>query len=196
MTVQETNLQAIPGLENKDTDLAHVLLTLHQLKCEELERIKRAMFQYMFIMIERRTYMNLNFKTLRLNKDNSQVEAKSAQYALPKSVWETYSSFANTNGGQIILGVSEDKDTKELSVTGIDNPDAVEKQFWDTINNPQKVSCNILSNNDFNTITTEDGKTVFIIHVPRAMLELRPVYINNDIINGSFKRNHEGVTII
>ena len=192
MTVQETNLQAIPGLENKDTDLAHVLLTLHQLKCEELERIKRAMFQYMFIMIERRTYMNLNFKTLRLNKDNSQVEAKSAQYALPKSFWETYSSFANTNGGQIILGVSEDKDTKELSVTGIDNPDAAEKQFWDTINNPQKVSCNILSNNDFNTITTEDGKTVFIIHVPRAMLELRPVYINNDIINGSFKRNHEG----
>ncbi len=192
MTVQETNLQAIPGLENKNTDLAHVLPALHQLKCEELERIKRAMFQYMFIMIERRTYMNLDFKTLRLNKDNSQVETKNAQYALPKSVWETYSSFANTNGGQIILGVSEDKDTKELSVTGIDDPDAVEKQFWDTINNPQKVSCNILSNNDFNTITTEDGRTVFIIHVPRAMLELRPVYINNDIIKGSFKRNHEG----
>lgn len=136
--------------------------------------------------------MDLDLKALKIDKENSRVEAKSAQYTLPKNIWVTYSSFANTDGGQIILGVSEDPKTKELIITGIDDPDTVEKQFWDTINNRQKVSSNILSSSDLNKIKLYNGKSVFIINVPRASLVLRPIYINNDIINGSFKRNHEG----
>lgn len=136
--------------------------------------------------------MDLDLKALKIDKESSSVEAKSAQFALPKNIWDTYSAFANTNGGQIVLGVSEDSNTKELVITGIDDPDSVKKEFWDTINNPKKVSNNILTENDFNEITFEDGKTIFIIHVPKARLELRPIYINDDIIKGSFKRNHEG----
>lgn len=79
-----------------------------------------------------------------------------------------------------------------MKVTGIDNPEKQKKAFWDTINNPNKVSNNLLNDNDFNEIVLEDGKTVFLIHVPKARLELRPVYINNDLYKGSFKRNHEG----
>ena len=136
--------------------------------------------------------MDLNFNSLVVNQENNQLEAKSAQTSLPSSIWETYSAFANTNGGQILLGVSEDKATKKLKVTGIDNPEKQKKAFWDTINNPNKVSNNLLNDNDFNEIVLEDGKTVFLIHVPKARLELRPVYINNDLYKGSFKRNHEG----
>ncbi len=136
--------------------------------------------------------MDLDLKALKIDKENSLVEAKAAQFSLPKNIWDSYSAFANTNGGKILLGVSENKETKELIVSGIDAPETVKKQFWDTINNPKKVSCNILTENDLDEIKLENGKIIFIITVPKARLVLRPIYINNDIINGSFKRNHEG----
>lgn len=37
------------------------------------------------------------------------MECKKAQSKIPDSVYETYSSFANTKGGTIVLGVLEDK---------------------------------------------------------------------------------------
>ena len=35
------------------------------------------------------------------------LECKKAEPTLPNSVWETYSSFANTEGGVILFGVQE-----------------------------------------------------------------------------------------
>ena len=37
------------------------------------------------------------------------IECKKADGNVPKSVYESYSAFANTKGGYIILGVIEDK---------------------------------------------------------------------------------------
>lgn len=37
------------------------------------------------------------------------LECKKAESNLPKSVWETYSSFANTTGGIILFGIEEKK---------------------------------------------------------------------------------------
>ena len=36
-------------------------------------------------------------------------ECKKAENNIPKSVWETYSSFANTIGGIIVLGITENR---------------------------------------------------------------------------------------
>ena len=59
------------------------------------------------------------------------------------------------------------------------------------INNTTKVSVNILSNKDV-TIETINGKQIVVINVPRAQRSDKPVYLNNNPLSGSFRRNGEG----
>ena len=69
--------------------------------------------------------------------ENAELECKEAGQGLPKDLWETYSSFANTNGGIILLGVKQKGNV--FKVSGLDAQKQL-KEFWDLINNPQKVS--------------------------------------------------------
>lgn len=78
------------------------------------------------------------------SKETVDIEAKVARNGVPESIWETYSSFANTFGGTIILGVAEDKDTKSFIPCGVQNSEKMLSDIWDTINNHEKVSANIL----------------------------------------------------
>lgn len=43
------------------------------------------------------------------------LECKKAMAEVPKSLWETYSAFANTIGGSILLGVDEHRNESALS---------------------------------------------------------------------------------
>ena len=124
-------------------------------------------------------------------REDNRLEVKKAKDGLPSSLWETYSAFANSYGGIIVLGVKENKDGSWQS-TGLENPAKLQKIFWDTIHNITKVSINLLTDKDVQIQTTPTGDTIMVIHVPMARREEKPVYINNDIFGGSFRRNWEG----
>lgn len=125
-------------------------------------------------------------------REDNRREVKTASGGLPHSLWETYSAFANCYGGVIILGVKEEKDGSWKS-TGLQNAPKLCKEFWDTINNMNKVSINLLSEKDVQIYEVGEFKDVImVIHVPMATREQKPVFINDDIFNGTFRRNYEG----
>lgn len=123
-------------------------------------------------------------------REDNRREVKKATENIPASLWDTYSAFANCYGGVIILGVKERQDGS-WHTTGLKNPAKQEKQFWDTINNKEKVSINLLTEKDVEFCEI-DGDVIMIIHVPMAKREQKPVYINNDLMGGTFRRNGEG----
>lgn len=119
------------------------------------------------------------------------TEYKAARGGLPKSLWETYSAFANTAGGTIYLGVKEgDEGPSTAGLTEAD-VDKLRGEFWVTLNNPQKVSANILQEHHV-SVETYQGDAILVIEVPRASRSERPVYIGVDPFKGSYRRNHEG----
>ena len=68
-------------------------------------------------------------KDALLKGERVTLECKRAQSSIPGSVWETYSAFANTYGGLILLGVYEDQKEKDISnrftITGVDDADKI-----------------------------------------------------------------------
>ena len=131
----------------------------------------------------------INFNNLNQYRENNRIEVKAALGGLPRNIWETYSAFANTLGGIILLGVSE-KENKTFKVVGLPDPNKLIKEFWDTVNNNQKVSINLLSGKDVYPLDI-NGEHIVVINVPRADRSYRPVYINGNPLN-TFRRNGEG----
>ena len=76
-------------------------------------------------------------------KEGNRLEMKAAQGrdgngALPRSIWETLSAFANTSGGIIVLGAEELKDGT-FNVVGIKKADKVLDDFWNAALSKDKV---------------------------------------------------------
>ena len=89
---------------------------------------------------------------------------------LPHSLWETYSAMANTNGGVVVLGVRELRDGS-LVVQGVPNSNRVIKDFWNIINNSNKVSVNLLKDDDVKRVQfakTEGNVDLIVVCGPRA----------------------------
>lgn len=119
-------------------------------------------------------------------EESGELEFKSARGGFPKSLWESYSAMANMHGGVILLGVEDNGD-----ITGITDPVKFKKTLWDTINNRGKVNVNLLSESDVATLK-HDGKTILAIRVPQASRYQKPVYLGQNPLLGTYRRNYEG----
>lgn len=134
---------------------------------------------------------SFSLELLTTYKESSRLEVKSARGGLPNSLWESYSAFANSDGGVIVLGVKENAKDGSLYVEGLDDVHKLMKDFWNTVNNRQKVSSNILT--DSMAVPEKlEGKDVIVINVPRAERTSRPVYVGSDPRTGTYRRNFEG----
>lgn len=107
------------------------------------------------------------------------IELKKAQ-ELPRSFWESYSSFANTCGGWIILGVLENRPQNEI--LGVANADKLLTSLWDQLSNPEKISFRCIGNEDVQ-LCVLNGKKVVIVYVNEAPESQKPVYINGKLEN-------------
>ncbi len=122
--------------------------------------------------------------------EGADVEYKGAKGGLPRDLWETYSAFANTQGGTLLLGVTQDKG--RLEIHGVPNAEKVVQDFWNTVNNRGKVSANLLTGADVTLVPLPGNPPVVRIRVPRADRRQRPVFIGSDPFRGTFRRNNEG----
>ena len=108
---------------------------------------------------------------------------------LPKDFWLTYSAFANTQGGVVLLGVRE-KDG-QFSVAGLPNIEKVRTDLFNTLNNPAKVSVNLLTDREV-VVRELEGKQVLEVKIPAASRKQKPVFLNGQPLGNTYRRLHEG----
>lgn len=113
-------------------------------------------------------------KKLVAISENAAVEFKRARGGVPADFWPSYSAFANTDGGTVILGVRE-KDGKR-EVEGLPDAEKTVADIWNAVNNAEKISANVLFNESVYPVEV-GGKQLVVVEVPCAERTVRPVYV-------------------
>ena len=144
-------------------------------------------------MIEIRDITDFNdyLESLLIRNESDDLEFKSAAGGFPGNFWDTYSAFANTDGGTIVLGVQEKKGKFFLDNLTEEQIEKYRKDFWNNVNNPSTISRNLMKKEDV-VIGNYKDFAFMLFFVPRAPRELRPVYRTNEPYKGTYKRNYEG----
>ena len=132
----------------------------------------------------------IDLNHLERYRENNRLEAKRAVGGLPQSLWETYCAFANTHGGVILLGVEEHRD-HSLHPVDLPDPSGILEDFWQIINDRDKVSANILRDSNVREVLLKN-KHIIVIEVPRASREELPIYLGGNPALGTFWRSGEG----
>ena len=144
-------------------------------------------------MIDIRNIQDFNnyLDTLLNQTECDDIEFKGAAGGFPSSFWETYSAFANTDGGTIVFGVKETNGKFSLNGLSEEQIEKYKKDFWNGVNNPSTISCNLMNENNVRDAEYK-GYRFLLFFIPRAGKDQRPVFKTTDPYNGTYKRNYEG----
>ena len=131
---------------------------------------------------------------ITLLRESLVLECKAAQgiYGqgeVPKDFWPTYSAMSNAHGGLVILGIQEKSGV--FSVVGLKDINKVRSDLFNILNNPGKVSINLLRDSDAQELEL-DGKLVLILSIPQAGRKDKPVYLNGQPLGNTYRRLNDG----
>lgn len=99
--------------------------------------------------------------------ESKEVEFKSAHGGFPGSFWETYSSFANSDGGIIIFGVKEKNNVFSAKPHTKEEVAKLRKAFFSSQNDKDTISLPLLSDKDVLDLPYSEGYLLAFI-IPRA----------------------------
>ena len=128
-------------------------------------------------------------KRLIAQGEGVQIECKLSHEKLATSMWETYSAFANTHGGTILLGVRQHG--CEFEIAGVTDPDRQIQEIFNIANNRTKCNINLLRDNDVERIVC-GSETIIAVRVPEAPRGDKPIYLNGNPYGGTYRRRNEG----
>lgn len=113
-----------------------------------------------------------------LPDENEFIEYKTTGNKLPKDIWETVSSFENTAGGLIVLGIKEERKSGHVAykISGVKHPHEILEQFWSNLD--KIISYNNLSNSDVKIVSLDKNIDVIEIHISEAIDNKKPVTAN------------------
>lgn len=128
---------------------------------------------------------------LTKGRESVELEFKSGKGGFPRSFWETYSAFANTDGGVIVLGVVEKDGHFIVDGLSEEQIESYKTHFWNNVNNRNTVSVNLMTNKDVED-GEHEGNRLLLFRVPRADREQRPVYLTPQPYGNTYRRYNEG----
>ncbi len=139
--------------------------------------------------------MKLRLDRIQEMAEGADLEVKAAlgrdgRGELPRSFWETYSAMANTDGGVVLLGISEGS-KGVFQMIGLTDAAKVQKALWDGANSRDQISVNLLRPDSVQVAEVE-GRRILRILIPRARRNQRPVYVGRNPLTGTYQRSYEG----
>lgn len=124
------------------------------------------------------------------HNDDADYEAKSCATTLSKSVWESVSAFANTDGGTLLLGVDENKN---FTVPPQFDADKTINQFVDGMGDGSKDGAKVVSPPPYSIHRdTLDGAQMLSVQVHENDAAHKPCYVKTKSVStGSYKRQDD-----
>ena len=121
-----------------------------------------------------------------LNKpEGVNLEFKKARDDVPDNVYRTVSAFANTDGGWLIFGISDEGVPHNITGVTPDKVDEVQGAFLSALNSDNKLSTRIEARPYHYEI---EGKHVLAFYISEAQRHEKPVYLDGDLLNKSYFR--------